>query len=255
MDDLVNREVAQQKPSLPRRFGGHFLGLLGLREAVPNMTVKERAVDRENQVLDQRQQAHLRANLFREVGPSTPENTDRHIVMQNHFIEELAGRDTIAERFALFRQPFYAPFVSTLDIGETKRPDSHDDVEVLKQEYHLLLQQLIEQRLITGELPRSKAKPTIHLSFNSEGGYVSANRNRDLFSFPDGLRTLSVAKRMTFLMPQELVKTFPVPSHGRLSVAEVIKVEKLIDAQDSEAIIPVRTVYYAKSKPIEKSED
>ena len=249
------KEPTQPKPSIARRFGGLVFGVTGSRNHLASMTAKELAVEQENKVLDERQNAHLRSNLFRIVGPSTPENIRWHTDLSSYFLDVLAEKETIAERFNLFRQPFFAPFLSSMDIGETKRPDSHGEVEALKEEYHALLKQLVEEGVIKGELQRAKAKPTIHLSLNPQVDYVSATRNRDLFSYTDGMRSLSISKRMTFLMPREAVGAFPVPSHGRLHVPEVLKVQKLIDAQDAESIIPVRTVYYAKNKPLEKSKE
>lgn len=252
MSPEIRQNPALQTQSFARRFGGYFLGRLSRPETMPAKTVKELAVDSENALIDQRQQAHFHANLLRVVGPSTAKNMHRLNVIKEEFEAELADTNSIAERFNLFREPFYASFVNTLDLGETKRPDSHDEVMALKQDYHLLLEQLVAEKLIREELPRAVAKPSIHLSVNSASDYVSATRNRELFSFTDGARTLSVAKRMTFLMPPEEVDALRVPAHGKLGAREIAKIEKLIDAQDAEKIIPVRTLYYAKSKPFDK---
>lgn len=244
------KDPAPQKPTLARRFGGYFLGMLAPAESMGEKSAKELAVDRENELIDQRQQAHFHANLLRVVGPSTAENMHRLTIIKQTFEAELAETHSIAERFNLFREPFYASFVNTLDLGETKRPDSHEEVAALKQEYHVMLEQLVAEKLVDGELPRAKARPSIHLSTTSAGEYVSATRNRELFSYTDGIRTLSVAKRMTFLIPDEVVACLEVPSHGKLNRHDTRSIERLIDAEDAEKIIPVRTLYYAKSKPI-----
>lgn len=248
MSREAEREPTQPTQSIFRRLGGQAFDLLTPRYSLLPATPKELALENANKLLDESRRAHLQANLFRIVGPSSPDNLERHTKLRNEFMAELAEKETIAERFNLFREPFYASFVNTLDIGVTNRPDSHDEVDALKEEYHALVRQLAQEGAIERDLPRAKAKPTIHLSFNSENKFVTATRNRDLFSYRDRSRTLSVAKRMTFLMPLEVVETFPVPAHGRLNVREVIEIEKLIDAQDADAIIPALTVYYGINK-------
>lgn len=253
----AKREPTQPTQSFVRRLGGQVFDILTPRYSPSPVTPKELALESANKLLDESRRAHLQANLFRIVGPSSPENLERHAKLRTDFLAELAEKETIAERFNLFREPFYASFVNTLDLGVTSRPDSHDEIDALKAEYHVLKQQLIDEGAIKNDLPRSKAKPTIHLSFSSSNEFVTATRNRSLFSYKYGTRTLSVAKRMTFVMPLKVVKTFPVPAHGRLNVREVMKVEELIDNQDADIIIPAQTVYYGASKldkPLEKPE-
>jgi hypothetical protein len=234
----------KQRPTFIRRFGGYFLGRLFA--PIPTLSPIQRAVDAENTYIDQRQQAHYHANLFRE----TKENSKRLPHMKELFEQELAERDTIEARFALFADPLYADFVNTLDLGETKQPGSHDEVIALKEEYGKLVTGLIEAGLIDNELSRAEAKPTIHFSIRADSDYVAAERNRDLFKFVDGERTISVAKRMTFLVPHEVYEAHSSPLNP-LRARSVKKIEALIDAQDGSSIIPVRTVYYATSKPID----
>lgn len=241
----------QNTQNIVRRFGGPILNRLGIHRKTP----VQLAVDRENSMIDQRQNAHFHANLFREIKPRNQENMEMLIKLKGEFEQALVGRNKIADRFSLFAHEDYASHIQALDLGETKQPGSHEDVTELKAEYHDLLEALVATGIIEGELPRRAAKPTIHFSFTAGSEFVSATRNRDLFSFVDGERTLSVAKRMTFLMPISAIESLKISEHGALYRRDIRKVEQLIDTQDPGQIIPVRTVYYAKSKPIKSTEE
>jgi len=259
MSPESQKEPAPQKQSFSRRFGGYFLGVHRPAEVIqdiPEKSPRELAVDLENKAIDLRQEAHFNANLLRAPEAADARDIRRLSAIKREFEIDLAETEaTIPARFELFMEPFYAPHISALDIGETKNPGSHDEVAALKEEYRELLERLVDKKIIDGELPRFKAKPTIHLSFNSSSDYVAATRNRELFSFVDGARTITLAKRMTFLMPPEVVGELQAPEDGRLGLGATKKVQTWIDDQDPDKIIPVRTVYYAKSKPREKTEE
>lgn len=249
MSNVENASERIRKSSMPRRVTGYIIGrLLPPQRATPKTDV-EIAVDNENAIIDQRQQAHFRVNLLQEMYPASPSNIERMSVLRNLFESELTDRHSIADRFSLFAEPFYAPFINTLDLGETKQPGSHDEVAALKAEYLELLAKLTENGVINGELSRNDANPTIHLSNHPKGDFVSATRNRELFTFSDQTRKVSVAKRMTFLMPNEAVDSLNLSDQAALTKRQdVARIERLIDKQNAEVIIPVRTVYYARSK-------
>lgn len=241
--------LAPKKLGLARRLlGGYLLDRLSPREKSPVQI----AVDRENEMIDQRHRAFFHANLFRTVKPTTPENIVAQQKLREEFERSLATCTSMADRFGLFADAAYVKHVHTLDLGETKLPGSHDEVSKLKDEYHELLDMLIDAGAIESELSRKEAKPSIHFRFDTGSEYAIATRNRDLFSFEDGERTLSAAKRMTFLMPKSALSHLKISEHGALYRRDVRKVEALLDAQDPATIIPVRTVYYAKSKPLDK---
>ncbi len=250
---LVHKEsFPPQVTNLPRRFGGYLIDML-LPPQASAKTAIEIAVDAENETISHRQHAHYDVNLFHGMKRVTPENTERLIVVKDHFESELTEKNTIHDRFFLFAEPFYAPFVKTLDLGETKLPGSHEEVSALKNEYHQLLQALVDAQLVSGELSRAEAKPAIHISTSSQKEYVTAVRNRDLFSYEDEGRVLSVAKRMTFLMPADALRTLQLSTQTILKQRQIEVIENLIDTKDAENIIPVRTVYYAKSRSLDPS--
>lgn len=244
--------VSSTRPNLARRFGGYFLDRLMPAVPLAEMTPIEQAVAEENAVITQRQEAHYHANLFR-ADDSSPENIKRLYVIKELFEKELQDCDTIESRFKLFATPFYAPFVNTLDLGETTRPGSHEEIETLKEEYHVLLNELIEKGAVTSELPREKATRTMHFGSSANPAYKTGTRNRDLLSFVDGQRTLTIAKRMTFLMPTEVYEQYANPQHP-VRPRSIARIEKLIDKQDGN-IIPVRTLYYVTNKPLKKTDD
>lgn len=246
--------LTPSRPGFARRFSGYFLERWSSLQIVSDIDPREQAVDRENRSIDESQKAHFSANLLH-----PPESVDEKSILRLNAIKgvfetELNETHSMADRFELFTQPFYKPYVRSLDLGETKNPGSHDEVVALKEEYHELLAALIERNIVQGELPRSKAKPRIHLSLTSGSEYVSATRNRDLFSIEEDARTLYVAKRMSFLMPSSTANQLNVTRGGSLAVNEIKRVEGWLDAQDPEAIVPVRTVYYVRSK-LKKSEE
>lgn len=243
-------KTTPKSQSYARRFGGYFLGRL-VPPQRSGLTDIEIAVDRENAIIDTRQGAMLHANLFRE----TKENAEFLAEFRDVFETKLAERDTMSERFALFAHPVFAPFVNTLDLGETKLPGSHDEVAALKEEYQGLLDMLTAAGTPQQELTRAQAKPTIHFRPHREEGYIPGDRNRKLLRIEDDERVITVAKRMTFLVPSSALQELRISAHGGLNRNQVRVLEKLIDAQDTEKIIPVRTVYYATSKPLDKSDE
>lgn len=250
MSGEYKEEASSARPNFARRFGGYFLDLLLPVVPVEEMTPVELAVAEENVVITQRQEAHYHANLLR-AEDSSPENIKRLYVIKEMFEGELQNCDSIEERFKLFAIPFYAPFVNTLDLGETTCPGSHEEIETLKEEYHILLNKLIEKGVVTSELPREKATRTMHFGSSVNPAYKTGTRNRDLLSFVDGHRTLTIAKRMTFLMPTDVYEQYANPQHP-VRPRSIARIEKLIDKQD-EHIIPVRTLYYATSKPLKEA--
>lgn len=248
MSPEKKERASLKSPQFARRFAGYFLDRLGVGQKTP----VQLAVDDENEMIDVRHQAFFHANLFRAIQPDTPENNELLQKLKEEFEAELDERVTMADRFSLFADEFYAAHIHTLDLGETKKPGCHDEVASLKAEYQDLLENLVEDGIIDGEFSRNEAKPTIHFRFPATSEFAVATRNRELLSFVDGERTVSVAKRMTFLMPITATESLKISKAGALDRRGVRKVEALIDAQDAESIVPVRTVYYAKSKPLPK---
>lgn len=208
-------------------------------------------VRHENETIDWRKAGH-EINIFKQKNLNEAEST-RLTELKVQFLERLAGCNTIAERFALFMDEEYADDIYTLDLGETQQAGSHDAVEAIKSEYHELERMLVEQGVIEGEQPRNAAKRTVHFAKSNHPDYYQVTRNRTLFCFEQGDRKISVSKRMTFLLDKSVVpaESNPLdPKHnGRVHVALT---QKLIDTQ-AEAVVPVRTVYFAASKPLKES--
>lgn len=202
-------------------------------------------VRNENETIDMRKIAH-RVNLFRQ--KSLDGDLEHRARLMAQFESELSERHTISERFDLFMDERYADEVYTLDLGETLEAGSHDAVEAIKDEFRILEQRLIEEDVITGEIPRDIAMPTVHFGKSQHDEYCLGTRNRNLFSFTRDDRVITVAKRMTFLMTSG---TIPDALHHKPDSQYVVDIaQKLIDSQDP-AIIPVRTVYYATNKSLE----
>lgn len=246
--------MSLMRPSIARRFGGYFLGRLNAPLTLTDEETSDRAVERENRSIDESQKAHFDANILHPPEIFDSKSIRRLNAIKGAFEIDLSETSTIAERFALFTEPFYTPYVRSLDLGQTKNPGSHDEVAALKEEYRDLLAILKEKDVVKDELPRAKAKPRIHLSLGSRDEYIAATRNRDLFSYEEETRTIFVAKRMVFLMPKATVDELAVGRDGSLAVSEIKKVEGWLDAQDHETIVPVRTVYYVRSKLKKKEE-
>lgn len=242
------------RPSIARRFGGYFLGRLNAPLTLSDEETRDRAVERENRSIDESQKAHFDANILHPPELFDSRSIRRLNAIKSAFETDLSETNTISERFDLFTEPFYAPYVRSLDLGQTKNPGSHSEVAALKEEYRELLAALSEKDAVKGELPRAKAKPRIHLSLGVRDEYIAATRNRDLFSYEEDARTIYVAKRMVFLMPRTIVDELDVTRDGSLALNEIKKIEGWLDDQNPETIVPVRTVYYVRSKLKKKEE-
>lgn len=204
-------------------------------------TPEERLVRRQNEMLDQSAQFHL-TNLF--MNHTKDQSVDLD-AMKIEFMKGLDRCKTVSDRYDLFMDDSYKDYIYTLDLGQTKRPGSHREVERLKKEYRTLRDRLVDNGVISGELTRRQAKPKVFIQPSDVENCDFVTRSRPLFSFYLDNRDITVQKRMHFLLQSSELDIKLEP--GEPSIKNKKLLEELVDRQ-ADIVIPVRTVYYAVSK-------
>ncbi len=200
------------------------------------------SVHQYNEMIDLRQQAMLEANAFKLPNGATEADFKAVSWQQEQLKAELPERRTMLDKFAFFLDERFT-YLNSLDLGETTRPGSHDELLALKNEYRVLLGILVDEGVTKGEIPRDEAQRSVSFQdFNGEShDYALGNRIRKLFEFngPAG-QPMCVAKMMIFLTPRANYKNGHVSMRNQLEA-----IERRIDQRD-ESIIPVRTIYFGK---------
>ncbi|HET8690399.1 MAG TPA: hypothetical protein VFL81_03095 [Candidatus Saccharimonadales bacterium] len=194
-----------------------------------------------NQMMDMRQEAMLAVNALKV--PKSPTEADFAAVAEQQRLlrAEYPQRTTMADKFALLLDERFT-YMNSLDVAETSRPASHDELHRVKDEYWALLGRLIDSGVVKEEVPRSQdSRSIVFLDFEYDRNYARVNRTRRLIEFQDNHgNPMSLMKLMIFLMPRGYAANGKVTSEKKIQ-----DIETKLDSRDP-SIIPVRTIYYGK---------
>jgi hypothetical protein len=217
-------------------------------------------IDAQNDAIDLSHEHHFFANLMTTEFWKTLADGE-FANFHNEFNADLAGRETIADIFALFVDEKYAGKLNSLDLGKTKRPNDEAEIIRLREQYRQLREALKQAGVTEDELSRDEAAIVyrFHAPSNNDPEYIIGARERTLIeakqAVADGVLEYDLKKRMTFAMTANDFRRMrnATDSKSQNDPQIGLVLEPLLDGVDvpmspRPTVYPIRTVYYAANR-------
>ena len=174
--------------------------------------------------------------------------------LQREFLENKRGKN-MGERFEMALSDRYLGKVHVVELGSTTNPAGSGAIDGLKDDYHDLLNWMIQNDIVDNELPRRRSGRTVSLRKpqcpSAAGDLAIMVRNRPLINSAivhKGHEVgIGIAKRMVFSMPLNTLYALNAGTETKNLAFNDERSLELIETMlhhGTGGIKPIRTAYY-----------